>query len=270
MKTDVRAMTDEALLQTCRPLPWESRLESAGCGFALAAGLLAAYGTYRFLGGAAWLLIVIAFFAAAITAGVKLTSFADRRARREQAELLRRHTPLALDEALKQAEEGLERQDAPDWELLLYGRPPPHGGTIGLRVELWQADSPRGRISLHRASDVDFRRDPPLTAEKGERALNAEECESLLALLPGLMISGTAPIPDAVRDGFPCHLAAVRRLRRQVFKGGCNLAGVPESHSAHPVPLMMERMMELSEGMTKQPLVFGWRDPCGDTGVGEA
>jgi len=270
MKNDVRAMTDEALLRACRPLPWERRLESAGCGLGLAAGLLVAHGMYRFIGGAGWLLILLAFFAAGITAGVQASSLADRRSRRQQAELRRRHTPPALDEALKQAEERLEGQDAPDWELLLHGRALPHGGTTGVRVALRQADPPRGRISVHRASDVDFRRDPPFTAERGERALDAQECESLLALLPDLLTSGTDPIQNVVMDGFPCHLAAVRRQPRQVFKHGCNLAGVPASQSAHPVPVLMRQMMELSEGITKQPLVFGWCDPYGDIGIGEA
>lgn len=270
MKNDAGAMTDEALLRACRPLPWESRLESAGCGFALAAGLLAAYGTYRLVGGAGWLLIAIAFFAAGITAGIKVTSLTDRRARREQAELRRRHTPPPLDEALKRAEEELERQDAPDWELLLHGRALPHGGTVGVRVVLWQADPPGGRISARRASDVDFRRDSPFTGERGERALDAQECAGLLALLPDLLTAGTDPIQNVVIDGFPCELAAVRRRPRLVFKRDCNLAGIPESHAAHPVPMLMRRMMELSEGMTKQPLVFGWCDPHGDVGIGEA
>ena len=87
MEDDITAMIDADLLAAGRKRPWEWRMAGVDCGLSLAASVLAVYGTFRLLGGAGWLLAVIAFFAVGITVMVKVSGPADYRSRRRQAEL---------------------------------------------------------------------------------------------------------------------------------------------------------------------------------------
>lgn len=274
MKNEVETMTDAALLAACRKRPWERRMAGVGCGLSLAVGVLAVYGVFRLLGGAGWLLAVFVFFAVGVTVLVKVSGLADYRARRQQAELRRRHEPQDFEAEVREAEADLNGASAPDWILLLRGRGLPHGGTIAirieLRIELRQAEPPGGHISVHTVGEIDFDRDEPLPVARGGGEIDAQGCESLQALLPDFVAHNSETIPDFVFDGFPCRLAAVRRQPRLTARGDCNLAGISEKYTEHPTPLMMERMLELSRQVTTAPVVFGWCDSSGNIGVGEA
>ncbi len=221
-------------------------MAGAGCGLALAGGVLAAWAICRLLGGAAWPLAVIAFFAVGLTVTVKVSGLADYRSRRQQAELRRRHEPPDFEAAVGQAEADMEGHAGPDWVLLLRGRGLPHGRTIEVRIELRQSAPPGGHISVHAAGDINFHRDEPLPVERGAGDLDAQDCERLLALLPDFVAHSAETIPDFVFDGFPCRVAAVQRQPRVTVRAGCNLMGISEKFAAHPTPLLMRKMLELA------------------------
>lgn len=268
MKTELKIeeLTDEVLLAACRKQPWENRLENAGRGLALGLGLLSACGLYRLLGSTTWLFDLIAFAAVSITITVKLHALVNSRSRRQQAELRRRYALEDFEEEAKQAEGRRSSQNtpghaAPDWQLILQGRGLPHGDVIRIGISLRQADPPEGSLSVRTVSDFNFQRAEPFVAKEGEAALSPEECTRLLELLTDLV----APQPDYVStpviDGFPCDLAAVRRVPPLVLRQSCNLAGVEPSSASHPAPELMQQMLDFSKPVIRSQMHAALRPP---------
>ncbi len=270
MKPDVEMMTDADLLKVCRQLPWERQVDSIGCGLSLTVGILVAIGIFAVIGGEAWPFALIAF----VCMGFMLNSFFDYavnfRSRKHQAKLLRRHAPRKLPTDAATAKEYFAIDDPPDWVLDMRGHGLPHGGTRSVEVRWWQAESERGTLKAEFISPVDFSKDAPFSAERGEAYVTAQDCLPLLALLPELETANTGEILSTVRDGFPCTLGFIRRDPFTIRTFGCNLVGIPESSASHPAPRIMTAMLEISERLVTQPVIFGWCDPFGNIGIGGA
>ena len=233
----VRDMTDEALFAACRRRPWERRMERAGCGLGIFAGLASAGGLFRLLGASGWLLEIIAFFAMSITAGVAVSNLAGYRSRREGAELRRRY---GLEDFDAEAARAQADQDAPGWQFVFQGRGLPHGDTVRVLAHLGA-----GTLAVRSVSPIDFSRDVPLTAKRTEITLTAADCRRLEALAEALAAEQTDPEEGMVYDGFPCTLAAVRRSPPATVRVSLNLCGVPED-SPHPAPRLIRDLLALS------------------------
>lgn len=211
----IDAMTDEALLTVCRRLPWERRLENAGCGLSFPMGILASVGTFLLFGGQAWVGALITFVGVGILLNVGIEYGVNFRSGRHQAELRRRYKLQELPQTSADAEHFFWGDDPPDTVLLLQGRGLPHGNQHFIGVRLWQVQIMRATLQVQTMSQIDFRREVPFTAEKGEVELSAEECASLAMLLPKVEKADATEIGSTVKMAFPARSSCCGASRSQ-------------------------------------------------------
>lgn len=260
MKNNVQTMTEAELIARSRQRPWEQRIESIGCVAGLVLSVCAAAGTLVLLGLAYLGAAIIAFLAVGISTVVLVFWAAGFRAGPYRNELRRRYDLPELPASRAEAEplfaaNPTEGSKPPDAVLLLQGRGLPHGNDHFVQVTLWQGETPHGTILARTLSRFNFDRDVPFTAALGEAALTGKECAAFWALLPEVERTSTEKLQDFVLDGFPCRLVVLRREPFRRCEASCNLAGIGEADTAHPVPAMMQALLAASREVKARSFV---------------
>lgn len=283
MRRAVRAMSDAALLEKAKPLPWEDCLSRVGCGLSLAATAVVtvwlAWIIWTHLGPRAdkntWVALfgglLPSMFTGLIFGGLVYAGFqvvVGLRPFRYRAELKRRYRPKMLRQAVEEAEESFTSSRPPDWAFVVSALEPRYQIRDLVWADLWEGPPPTGRIAVRHQVPMDFTLKNPLGLEVGEAILPSNDCERLLSAFQKVNLSAFRSIGlSEVKDvspyeyGYRCRMALLQREPRRGVVIQCNLEGAPWVYAAQPTMALAGMLMELSRAVTRHPLTFGPTNP---------
>lgn len=257
----IREMTDIALMEAVKRLPWEKRVESIGCGAAVPVGIAAAaFLRFRLRGEVSFadVLFVGVFYAVVVMlVGMGIAAF---RGRPYTRELRRRFGEGAFAERLKGAVCWLAEPEPPEWIVLLDGWGLPYGNLV--QIDLKLDGSGAGRLEV-RVSHHE--RDNPTT---GRMQINESESAPLMEVLRSLDLKPLIDLFPTVIDGFPCDVGVIHRGTNGAMRAHCNLTGIPPDKKDSPTARVAALTYALASLAMDSPVSVGFTDSEGNIGIG--
>jgi len=267
MNHELRALSDEQLLEACHLNPREKRLgdfadSKLGCLVCLVLGAAVA-GLVR-IGlasittpdkrGIVTFVAIVALVLVAFMLWLRLHAFVERRRTRYWNELKRRY---AGGDASVYLQEIRSADQFPEIAFVFAGAALPSGGRWVTLVRLWS--DVRGELVARRLNPSVLHGDRiyQVRLRAGRIELPAERIGELKKLVGELEESRCFDIRSNVIDGCPAEVYVLKRDNRGVIRARCNLAGIPEDKRDVPAVRLMLELSELSEQIPLPTLIAG-------------
>ena len=251
---DIRAATDDELLRYSRPTRAEllaPRLFAPLSGL-LVLALLVFVGMVLFSDGSegagpmfVGVLIIISTlglgFFAILGGTLYLVGRPETRSKAHRAELVRRYGQGGFDEELRLARDVEEREEAPEYTILLSGQEMPGDKNYWIRLDLNSQgeEGALGKATLeYRVGPrLDLKNDPdPLgRITRRQVALEIAPDAELVRYLQGLDLEKLRNVKSCFINGMPCEIALLRRGSSRVYRGGCNYVEQDDRIKTAPV-----------------------------------